>query len=217
MKAFKNITIRNNQERLISLLQEMRSASGLPFEYRAKLSEQYANMIFSDRSKVACFKTNRVSLFESVVWVLVTEEKLIVTNITSEKNTNLGISNYNLILDRFFQDFVAKFIDETFSVQISGEVVELSEILPAEVYEKLDLWADTCNKDGGVCHPLDYQRWMEFVVAAHNYQIELSPADLEKWLHEDKMWPVGYNDTIDKLAVMYEYGRDLLNLVKDEA
>lgn len=216
MKAFQHLIIKKDANSIRSLLYELKEASGKPFEYRKLQSERYADMIFEDRSNVACFKTKRSSLFESTVWMLLRRDELYVTNITSEKNSNLGISNYNFVLDRFFEDFLKYFIDDTFTVQISGQEYRLEDHMPADVYSKLVLWADTCNKDGGITHPIDYQRWMDFVVAAFNSEIEVSATDIEHWLLEDKHWPIGFNDTISKVAIMYEYGMDLLKVMRDE-
>lgn len=216
MKAFQHLIIKKDANSMQGLLQTLKDVSGKPFEYRKLQSERYADMIFEDRSHVACFKTKRSSLYESTVWMMLRKDELYVTNITSEKNSNLGITNYNFVLNRFFEDFLKYFIDETFTVQMTGQEFKLEDHMPADVYRKLTLWADTCNKDGGTTHPIDYQRWMEFVVAAFENDIDVTAADLEHWLLEDKHWPIGFNDTISKVAVMYEYGIDLLKVMQDE-
>lgn len=216
MKAFQHLIIKKDANSMRSLLLALKESFGKPFEYRKLQSERYADMIFEDRSNVACFKTKRLSLYESTVWVLLRKDELYVTNITSEKNGNLGMSNYNFVLNRFFEDFLKYYIDETYTVQLSGQEYRLEDHMPIEVYRKLSLWADTCNKDGGTNHPIDYQRWMEFVVAAFDNDVEVSASDLEHWLVEDKHWPIGFNDTISKVATMYEYGMDLLKVMRNE-
>lgn len=111
MKAFQHLIIKKDANSMQGLLQTLKDVSGKPFEYRKLQSERYADMIFEDRSHVACFKTKRSSLYESTVWMMLRKDELYVTNITSEKNSNLGITNYNFVLNRFFEDKCGWWID----------------------------------------------------------------------------------------------------------
>lgn len=216
MKKFKTLKIHQSQECLTELLNTLRLSKKTSYTYQKKLTEDYAKNIFVDVNKVACFKTKRKSLFESCVWLLVSSDTLIVTNITSSINHQLGITNYNFILMSFFNDFISPYLDDTFQVEISGEEISLQEMLNEETFKFLNIWERTCNKETPVSHPIDYQNWMNFVVSAYKHKCELSPDDLSQWLSEDKHWPQMFNKQISEIVSLYEYGIDILETAYDE-
>lgn len=216
MKKFQTLKIYNSQECLTRLLNTLKLSQKNIYVYQKKLTEDYAKNIFVDVNNVACFKTKRKSLFESCVWLLVSNGSLIVTNITSSSNHQLGITNYNFILMSFFNDFISSYLDDTFRVEISGEEISLQEILNEETFHFLNIWECTCNKETPISHPVDYQNWMNFVVSAYRHKCKLSPNDLSQWLSEDKHWPQMFNSQISEIVSLYEYGIDILKLEHNE-
>ena len=216
MKKFRTLKIQKSQGCLVELLNILKSSQKSIYTYQKKLTEDYAKNIFVDVNNVACFKTKRKSLFESCVWLLASNDTLIVTNITSSSNHQLGITNYNFILMSFFNDFIRPYLDDTFRVEISGEEISLQEMLNEETFNFLNIWESTCNKESPVSHPIDYQNWMNFVVSAYKHKCELSPDDLSQWLSEDKHWPQMLNSQISEIASLYEYGIDILKTAHDE-
>lgn len=216
MKKFITLEIANSGVKLINLLAVLKESHNSIFSYQKKLTEDYAKNIFVNIENVACFKAKRKSLFESNIWLLVNNGVLTITNITSAEKPQLGIVDYNFVLNSFLNDFIIPNIDETFSVNVSVEEQLLQNILDTETFEKLDLWERLCNKDMPIAHPLDYKRWIDFVITAHNNNCELSSQDLCQWLIEDRHWSHLYNDKITELSYLYEYGIDILNAVNNE-
>lgn len=211
MKKFQHLTIRHEDlRRLVALLDSMKEVQGKAFKLLKTETANYAKNIFKDQDKVACFKTDRKTLFESRVWLYIGDNGLVVANITSEINSRLGISNYNLVLNAFFREMVEPFIGG-FQCVLTGENVSFSEILPENVFRYLDLWQDTCNKDAPISHPLDNEKWMNFVVAYHKLGEDIiTPSDLEQWLSEDCQWPQGFAESIAEMGSIFEYSLDLL-------
>lgn len=200
------------RQRLIDLLGEIKQYNNTAFKLNRFETENYAKNTFKSINEVACFKTERKSLYESKVWLYIGSEGLVVANITSDINNNLGIVNYNIILNTFFQEMVAPNLQREYNCNLTGEYVSMRDYLPDEVYNKLNAWQGTCNKSMPIAHPLDYERWLDFVVSYYNnHNQELTPDDLEQWLIEDCNWPQAYNDEIFKMAVKFEYSIDLLN------
>ena len=118
-----------------------------------------------------------------------------------------------MILNAFFNDFVAKFLDESWAkcISISGEVISLSDILSEEVYNALEIWEATCNKTSPLAHPDDLECWMKFITLLHKSKIELSVEDFSQWLSEDKKWPQGFSTQISELEESLKYSLELLN------
>lgn len=213
MLKYQYLTIRHPENELVNLLRQMKEVTRGAFIYQKTFSSEYAKNIFKSEDHVGCFKTRRTTLAESSVWVVITGDELKVTNITPSVVSSLGIIEYNLILNAFFNDFIVKFIDETWieDVFISGERTSLSDILSVETYQALTRWEATCNKSMPISHPDDRERWMEFVSLLHNDGNKLSVTDFGQWLAEDKKWPTAYNDKINELEIYLEYSLDLLD------
>ena len=212
MYKYQFLTITHPEEELVALLEKMKDSKQGTFLFQKKLSMDYANNIFAPINHVGCFKTRRTSLSEASVWVVITGKELKVTNITPNTVGSLGITLYNIILQSFFHDFIANFIDKTWegSISISGEKISISDFLPSEIYTALENWESLCNKDNPISHPQDLERWMKFVILVHKEDIDLSIEDFSQWLSEDKKWPTHLNKQICELEENLEYSLDLL-------
>lgn len=212
MKKYRHLTVKNDDpERLASLLDSMKSGQNKVFRLLKTETANYAKNIFLPQEKVACFKTDRKSLYESKVWLYIGKEGLVVANITSETNRRLGITDYNHILLAFFTEVVRPYIDG-FDCELTGEDVAFSEILPTAVFQKLNIWQISCNKSDPIGHPLDREKWMDFIAAYFDQCNEvITSSDLQQWLSEDCEWPSGYNDSIQEIGVFFEYSIDLLS------
>lgn len=212
MHRFRYLTITHPEADLVALLRKMKEVKKGAFLYQKTLAAEYAKNLFKSEDYVGCFKTRRTTLSESSVWVVINGEELRVTNITPAAVASLGITEYNLILNAFFHDFVAQFIDESWagSVSISGERVSMSDILSAETYRALVIWEAGCNKENPILHPLDQKNWMDFITSLHREGTELTVSDFGQWLYEDRRWPLAYSTQIVDLESNLEYSIDLL-------
>lgn len=201
-----------NIGKLQQLLIDLQNAKHAPFTYMKQASTEYARNLFLNTGKAACFKTNRKTLFEARVWVLVSSTTLRVTNITSEKNTDLDIFNYNKILNVFYDEFVSKYIDESFNVNISSGNIYITDIIDEKTFTKLQLWESTCNKSMPLDHIIDRTNWLNFIIEYHDNKDNLSPEELVQWLLEDCNWNTDILRPIARsLADKFKYGVDLLN------
>ncbi len=211
MKKFQHLTIRHEDpRRLFALLQSMKESNSKAFKYLKTESSNYAKNIFKTVDKVACFKTERKTLFESKVWLYIGDYGLILANITSDLDSRLSITNYNLVLNTFFTEIVQPFIGG-FQCVLTGEDVSFEEILPAEVYRSLNLWQDTCDKSAPIAHPLDNEKWLNFIVSYYDQcDGAITASDLQQWLSEDCQWPQGFYESIQEMGMLFEYSMDLL-------
>ena len=216
MKKYISLSIKNESEVLLNLMKTLKNSSNSVFTYLKKNTEEYAKNIFVPESNVACFKTRRKSLFESYVWLLLSGESIIVTNIVSNKCPQLGVDDYNIIIKAFYNDFIATFIDDSYMIQMSDDNVEISDIIDEDTYKKLTHWEMACNKETPISHFIDYQNWLDFVVSSFKNGSYLSSEDIVKWLKDDRKWPDAYEQSINQLADYYEYGIAILKYFSDE-
>jgi hypothetical protein len=131
-----------------------------------------------------------------------------VSNIIPTAKHQLGHGEYNAILEDF-HDRVLRPYTEPAGVRATltdGEV-DLEHWMSHETAELLRRFSACANKGTGSSHPVDRDRWNDFVVGAHRDGSRMEAADLRRWLLEVDGWPP---EVADQLAVEYEYGRELL-------
>jgi hypothetical protein len=90
---------------------------------------------------------------------------------------------------------------------LSGMDVDLSAQLPKDVYARLRHFSVAANKKTGSSHPLDQERWMDFLIASDKATVVLDSHTLARWLVEIEGWE---SEQASRLAEEYEFGRELL-------
>ncbi|HEX8524228.1 MAG TPA: hypothetical protein VF669_18380 [Tepidisphaeraceae bacterium] len=133
---------------------------------------------------------------------------LFVPNVISPARDRLEYDEYNSIL-RSFRDSVLSRIQppDIIDVRLSNTSINLASQLPERVYKSLVTFSNAANKNTGSSHPLDRERWLDFLVEIVDSGVALSPETLTRWLVEEGKWN---NDEASQLAEEYEFGRELL-------
>lgn len=209
MKVFRNYTITGEHQALLHVLANMKSDISLPFVFDRVETQSYARAIMKEENHVACFKTKRVSLYESKVFVYISNEKLIVANILSSMIASLGKERYNQVLEAF-AEAVRNCLDDNVHENLSSSDFIMEQHIPAEAYAALNVWVETCPKESPFDHPLDEERWFRFILAMKDSPNIPSATDLGRWLREDMDWPVSFEDQIDEIEDKYSYSIRLL-------
>jgi hypothetical protein len=133
-------------------------------------------------------------------------DTLYVPNIISPARDRLNYDEYNEILQSF-ADSVLVPLKDVISFDLSKADIDLSAELPKEVFDRLRNFCVLANKKTGSSHPLDQQRWMEFLIASDEAGVQLDSHTLARWLVEVEGWD---NEQASRLAEEYEFGRGLL-------
>jgi hypothetical protein len=141
-------------------------------------------------------------------------ELFLASDVTSVKVSNIidrvqGLEpeEYNRILDDWsnLADPIAR--QHGLAVEAGATEIKIERFLSIAAYEKFDGFELNANKSTGTGHPLDKERWLEFVVQAHRDKCALSGHQLERYLVDERSWP---QVQAADLAVQYDRGRDLL-------
>ena len=212
MRVYQELEIYGKPQALNELMCSFTQIKSGTFTYKKRKSENYANMIFKETGEAACFGTNSKKLFFSTVWLCIEGEKIYVTNIVPKTKNHLTIDEYNDILSRFYNEVILPHKTSLITTHLTNEETYIENILPSTVYEKLNRWEKLCNRDGGICHQYDYDRWLEFMISAYENSIKLDRSRLQQWLLEDRGWGNERIEYIKNLGELYEYGIDLLRL-----
>lgn len=213
MKRFKSLVIQGNPGLITELLDSLKKQKGKRFEYNRSLSEEYANNLFREVSNVGCFRTARVSLFESCVWMLFDGKNLVVTNITSSLNPILTIDEYNQVIDAFCADCIAPKMKDYDSLEllVSPGDVSMSDLISKQAFDALNEWQMEFDKVYCEETSREYSLLVKAIVALVKNSDDISYEDLEGWLVQDCNWPESTKGHIYVFYQRYELGRDVLN------
>lgn len=119
--------------------------------------------------------------------------------------TNLNVSTYNEILDIFIDKILSPVCKE-FGVRYesNNEQYSIKEYIPKS-FEKLDQWLNGFPLS---CHPMDEERWFDFIVALVKNGEELSISTFEEYIAEtQKSWT---RNDIECFSEKLEYSIRLL-------
>jgi hypothetical protein len=122
------------------------------------------------------------------------------SNIVPDRVSKLDYDKYNCILNEFNDEYVVPYMtDQDISITFTSAEISMEDIVDSEIEKTLKTFSSAANKT--VLHPLDQERWYDFVIAAHRKNIDLDPDYLERWLREDEHWG---DDRAYELAADYE-------------
>ncbi|HAT3694585.1 TPA: hypothetical protein I8549_004918 [Serratia marcescens] len=184
----------------------------------SKVSAPWINMIEEEREiRGAAIDDEDVIVFSRESFDNVDESSLIlwqdgngyrVANIVPKNVGDLGIKKYNSILRDFYEKIIYPLVkEEGFNVTISSNTQSLDDWLDEPTANSLNLFSRMANKYTGASHPLDEQRWYDFLINAHKSSASLEAGQLSRWLIEVDSWP---DEIARELAINYEFARGLL-------
>jgi hypothetical protein len=144
----------------------------------------------------------------TVVLTLKDPETLYVANVIPHSRRRLDHDQYNRVVTEFYDRFVRPAAATIGAVaDLTDSQADLQHWLSPIAAEKFGYFSSCANKGTGASHPLDRERWNDFVLAAHQERSTLDASTLRRWLVEVEYWPP---EVADQLAIEYQYGRELL-------
>lgn len=213
MKVYRDLEISIQQELTTDdFVREMENQLGSKWQRNVEQEREFAEHALGNEAKAFIFEyleTPKAGLF------LFDDSSgpLRVTNIVPKETGKLSRDQYNGILSDFAKA-AEKVKESGYAVVVSlGKEQEmLADYFAPEVVEKLERFSVAANKTTGRGHPLDNERWLGFVIAAHlNHAKGSEP--LKTLLEEELDWPAekawdlasDFQDAIELLRAYDEY------------
>lgn len=133
--------------------------------------------------------------------------RLVVANIIPESVNSLSIDEYNTILGEFAT--IARSIAGDLELRIdeSGPDADIGRWLSDRTQKALVHFSRLANKSTGSSHPMDFERWADFITVSHR-EGRIPPDMLARFLVEEEGWPP---DRAAELVSEYEFGLSLLD------
>lgn len=209
METFRDLYIRGSNEQLAAAMSEIEQS--LPDDWiRDTQAESRLRTMALNAKPTFCFSSTEddplpaaaIFIFEK------TPGTYYVSNIVPRTKDRLSYGEYNAIVE-FFCDHLVRpaAAKHGATVELTTDQEDLNTNLSAATAKKLRSFSMMANKSTGSAHPLDSQRWISFITAAHREGSSLDASTLRRWLIEVEKWPA---ETADQLAAEYEFSRELL-------
>lgn len=178
-----------------------------PERWKRDLDKESTVPSFSD-SKMYCFQRIVNDGLDSSLWLAEKDgSSLRVSNIVPTEKSELSISEYNQILNDFFQSSIKSVADEYGAkTELTSAEYSIDDLVNKSAAKALRVFSSCANKSTGSAHPSDRDRWLSFIILAYKDRSTLPPEEVEKFLVEDG-WPQNF---AIELAIEYEFGSDLL-------
>lgn len=136
-------------------------------------------------------------------------QRLFVANVVPLEVHQLSTDQYNAVITEFYNRGAKPACDAlSFQAELTPADRPITSWMGASTFKKLTQFDAVANKSTGSSHPRDRDRWLDFIIAAHQEQAALDAEMLKRWLMEEGKWD---ERTAADLAIEYEFGRELLN------
>jgi hypothetical protein len=207
LEVFQDLFLRGPPNARASLRQALLDHAMAPWRHAGEVHKDPS--IYGNEADVLTFKREAgEGLAEATLVLWPRPEGYEVTNIVPIDVRELGYSGYNAILQDFLRRIAVPAARQTgFEVETTAPRQSIEEWIPAKTAEALRRFSRSANKGTGSSHPLDRQRWFEFLIQAHADQRRIDTERLVRWLVEVDGWS---DYSAHELAIEYEFGLDLL-------
>lgn len=136
------------------------------------------------------------------------ESGLYVPNVVPSKRSELTPSEYNAIVGEFAERFGIPAAESLgLSHELTPSVRSVESYFDEEAFRCLKRFSVLANKSTGSSHPMDRDRWHDFIIAVHRSGRPLVTEVLERWLVEEQGWT---EDRADRLGSQASFGVGLL-------
>jgi hypothetical protein len=145
----------------------------------------------------------------SELWVATQADgALYVSNVLASERSSLTYDQYNAIVQEFHDRFALPAAQAAgVEVEIGKADPQIEDFLSEHTARLLRSFSALANRS--MLHPLDRERWNQFLTGAHREGAPLSASMLKRWLIEDEGWA---EDEAVNLAIEYEHARNLLEV-----
>ncbi len=209
MKTFRDLYIHLNGVDVDTFSELLESALKDPW-VRRKDKE-----IGNTNEKLICFEALKGSaVTPGALFIFPKDgETLWVSNIVPTEGSELTYDQYNFALENFYKNIVLPAIDGTaITADLTSDQISIGSIAGDEVEKALVRFSELANKSTGSSHPLDRERWFEFLVLAHESKSDDLNADIVIRALVELGWS---EEKAIELGIEFEFAEELLSYIQE--
>lgn len=191
MQQFQDLEIAGDTSRFDAFDQELSAAVAPPWSARPAANQS----LLGKGVKATLFDIQPTGANPGATVVWIRDEKKArysVPNIipNQQANANLTFDQYNSILQEFKRFVTPIAARHGLSVDLTDSRFNIADHLSPESVRRLHGFSNAANKSTGSGHPMDRQRWFDFVIQTHRDGCDASPV-LGRYLVEGLGWGEG--------------------------
>lgn len=146
----------------------------------------------------------------SVAWY---DARVSIGNIVPEDSGQLTMREYNTLLVDFHDRCLGPAAEQLgLELIVTPDRQDLTHWISANAARKLEIFSSLANKGSAASHPMDRERWLDFIICVHEGGTSLPQEVLQKWLIDELRWP---DTTAADLASDFGEGIELLERYDD--
>jgi len=141
-----------------------------------------------------------------------------VGNIVPQKKNSLTVDEYNALLMQFYEDVIKPYKEHGTEVIIdppTDDIFDPRMIISEEALQKLKSFCYGANKTTGSSHPLDKERWFDFICQTVDDDRVFEYTALANFLQDEAYWGAKPKDFIGAMGD-YAWSEDKAYELADE-
>ncbi|CAK0779082.1 conserved hypothetical protein [uncultured Gammaproteobacteria bacterium] len=209
MKRFKDMEVVGPDDKLLALVEKI-TAEAPPNWTRDAVAESRLVDLGGEgkESGFAFVRDAQDGCPKSGVFLARDAGRLYIPNIVPCESGQLSFDQYNSILDEFSVIVRANIDDgDGMSLNTTSDVTTITDWISPDAAALLNRFSVLANQSTGSSHPLDFNRWTEFLIKVHKEGASLDVDILIRWLIEEGGW---HEDQASRLGIEYEFSMRLL-------
>lgn len=209
MKTFRNLYINLNGVDVNAFAERLEKSSTKPWARRKDKEAELGGI----EERPICFEAGRgFDVSPAALFIFPREgETLWVSNIVPTEESELTYDQYNFALERFYGDVVVPAICGTsITADLTSDQITIGSVAGDAAEKALKRFSNLANKSTGSSHPLDRERWLEFLVLAHE-----ATSDLHADMVIRSLVELGWSEEAAiELGIQFEFAEDLLSYIQ---
>lgn len=206
MKRFKDleVIIGSDSQAIEELVKIKERCDGILFTFSVDVEN-----LFQQNDRILHIIANVPETPEAILLVFANDGNIKVINIVPPKSGNDALTKeqYNRIVDFFNNTVLQPLMGNRYRIIVTSDTVKMEDIIPKS-YQSLVRFVESTSIESPFSHPLDREKWYEFVCKLSSNNEYLSSGDLRQWLLED----MGRDDNlVDIIIDKYEDATELLD------
>jgi hypothetical protein len=210
MKTFRDLYIHLNGVNVDAFSELLEKVTKVPWVRRKDKEKELGGI----EERPICFEALKGSdVSPAALFIFPKEgETLWVSNIVPTEESELTYDQYNFALENFYENIVLSAIDGTaITADLTSDQVSIGSVAGDAVEKALIRFSNLANKSTGSSHPLDRERWLEFLVLAHEAKSDLHTDMVIRSLVE-----LGWSEEkAIELGIQFEFAEDLLSYIQE--
>ena len=214
MEIFRDLLVSADADRMAAVVEQMERSLPSRWARNSKLETDIRSSPFGSKPAY-CFTCAGHGGLPAATLVLAQKdaETFFVSNIIPTSKHQLSYSEYNSILEEFFERALRPSSERCgLTVELTEAQADLDHWMSPATAEKLRAFSKYANKSTGAAHTSDRERWNAFVLSAYQDDSRMDASTLRRWLIESEAWP---SELAEQLALEYAYGRELLSFAEE--